>query len=255
MKSSQKVDEWLLDQFSQLANAQACVDPPTKKIAIISTPRCGSTFLCESLASTGRLGNPSEWLNPRRMAAYGRYFGLDRVDLKKYLMFVISHTTTSNGVFSLNFHVDQYIYWRKQKIDPLAMGFDRVLYISRRDKIAQAYSYAKAMVTDQWRSEFEPAQVVDVADIRNGQILDALKMQSVWDETYSRHLDRHVHARFVYEEMIKNPTEQFRKAMDECGVDHRGIDNFMSGTAIQRNEQDQARVLAFRTYLGCIKTY
>lgn len=246
-----KLDDWYCKQFEKLAAKSPYRNSPCKKIAIISTPRCGSTFICESLSKSGKFGDPSEWLNPRRMAVYARYFGFSQLHLQNYLEFVMARTVTENGIFTLNFHIDQYMYWKDQNFDPLSLGFDHIIYLYRRDKVAQAYSYAKALVTDQWRSTMEPIQTVEASKISNLQILNALNMQCIWDEIYANHLAQYVRTTFCYEEVVNKPAEYFHDILMACGIDHDDICIFNSGLEVQRREEDQARIEEFHRYLGC----
>jgi trehalose 2-sulfotransferase len=101
---------------------------PTTSYLICTTPRSGSTFLCEALASTGVAGRPEEYFQqlvatglPRRpidyleglvatgMPAFGAPDGDHRVDplfdprrfaaFDDYVSWVLGTATTSNGVF------------------------------------------------------------------------------------------------------------------------------------------------------------
>ena len=249
--TGKNIDEWISDQLSKLAHKPPRTTPPTKKIAIISTPRSGSTFFCESLGSTGRFGLPSEWLNPHVPSALLTNFKQVGTTLREYLNFVVARTTTDNGVFTLNFHVDQYLHWKKRNFDALSLGFDRIIFIYRRDRIAQAYSYAKALATNQWRSTLEPTTKRTPEQITNAEILKALHAQNAWDEFYLERLDKHVHARYCYEEVIADPERHFRDALAVCGIEHQDIAQFNSGLDIQRKDEDLARIREFRRYLGC----
>lgn len=73
-------------------------------------------------------------------------------NFQNYLDFVLKKTTSLNGIFAVNFHVDQYQnLLRNHRIDLFKLNFDRVYYLSRRDKLGQALSLTKAIITDQWR--------------------------------------------------------------------------------------------------------
>src|SRR5215470_9144261 len=149
------VNDWYVEQFRELDRRPARRSGPAKRIAILSTPRSGSTFFCESLAGTGLFGKPEEWLNPRRVEACRQLRGGETINLGDYLGYVLNRTTSDNGVFSIKIQIDQYQSWKDQKnFDPFDLRFDAVFYVYRRDKVAQAHSYAKAVMTDQWRSYF-----------------------------------------------------------------------------------------------------
>ena len=247
---NRNLDTWMRDLFEDLGKRSSRVARPSKKVAIISTPRSGSTFFCESLSGTGRFGEPREWLNPRQVGAFARYSGQKVIKLQEYLKFVMERTTTANGVFSINFHVDHFIYWKKRKYDPFSLGFDRVFYIYRRDKLAQSYSFAKARVTDQWFSLVEPVRKVDPIEISNSKILNALALQCNWEDVYARHIRHHVHESYCYEEVMANPDDHFRSVLAACGIEHLDIEKFHSGLDVQRQDGDIARLKDLKKYLG-----
>ncbi len=79
-------DELLMDLFSDLdGRPDFPVKDIRKKVALVSTPRCGSSMFCDILKRTEKVGDPREWINPRYVEAYGKYFGLNNIDLGQYL--------------------------------------------------------------------------------------------------------------------------------------------------------------------------
>lgn len=125
------------------------------KYAVISTPRVGSTMFCRKLEETGRLGWPVEWINDRYASAMIEEVGAMRAD--EYLDLIIRGSATENGVFGINFHVHQYRSWKKLGFDILDLRFSKIYWVERRDRFAQAFSFAKGLKTDLWSKEFEIA--------------------------------------------------------------------------------------------------
>src|SRR5262245_40755420 len=73
---------------------------------VCSSPRCGSTYFCELLASTGVLGIPREYLN-----VAGGWGQLDRkrpTDLRLLLDRVLRAGSTPNGIYALKVHADHF---------------------------------------------------------------------------------------------------------------------------------------------------
>ncbi len=244
-----KTTEALLsDRLSEL-RAAADGPPADIKIAVISTPRCGSKLFCESLASTGRFGQPREWMNPRYLKAYAQVFGVKDVTARDYLRFVMSKTTTANGVFTLNFHVEQYMSWRKKGIDLLDLKFDKLFYVFRKDKLAQALSLAKARLTDQWTAGIEPRRNVAAPEIKTSAILRALHDLSVQEEFYDAHLARHVDCTYCYEDYAASDA-CFHDVLERAGIEHRDVASFSSGRIQQRGDDDAARLRDLVAYLG-----
>ncbi len=102
-KSNELIDDVFADIINRPEGPQ-----PKRKVAIISTPRCGSSFFCLSLANTGKFGYPMEWMGTDWIAGYARRFGINKVDLRKYIRFIQSRTTSSNGLFSMNIHTHHH---------------------------------------------------------------------------------------------------------------------------------------------------
>jgi LPS sulfotransferase NodH len=160
---------------------------------VCATPRSGSTLLCESLRKTGVAGNPLEFFEalpetgvPRCPLDY--LAGLDDpealglvagappsaappysdlrgcADYAEHLARVRASGTTPNGVFGAK------IMWahlvdlgRQLGSDDLAalvdeqFGRPRFVWVRRRDTVRQAVSLWRAMQTQSWRAENEPA--------------------------------------------------------------------------------------------------
>lgn len=246
--SRQSVDEWYDNQFRQLQARPSAGVAVSRRIAVVSTPRCGSTLFCNALGSTNLFGLPEEWFNPRRIEAYARFAGLESVDLGRYLNHVIDRTTTPNGVFSVNVHVDQVEHWKRKGLDILKLRFDCVIYLARRDKISQAYSYAKALETDQWRSEFKPRREFVPAHLGNLRLMRSLQQVVDWDTTFTGQHAHGVTARFDYEDYAADPGV-YREALRRCGIDCPDDCRFENSLSVQRDGADLARIAAFRAYL------
>ena len=222
---------------------------PKKKIAIISTPRCGSKYFCESLASSGRFGRPLEWMNLNYIAAYPRQLGLKDVPLNQYFEFILAKTTSRNGVFAINFHVDQYRYWREKNVDLLRFGFDKLYYVFRKDKLAQALSFAKAGRSGQWRSTDTAIRDTSAAQIGNSEILLALHNLSVHEDYYKAHLAKHVQHEYCYEDYTASDA-CFRDVLADNDIEHQDIKDFSCDVAIQRAGDDVRRIGDLMSYMG-----
>jgi len=126
---------------------------------LCSTARCGSNLVSDMLHQTGMAGDPLEYLNGRYMAGWLRSQGApedSKVNVARYLADMESRRTTPNGHFGIKVHFEhlQALYKTalKQAI-PFLQGFDRIILLRRRDKIAQAVSLHKARVTQIWSSQ------------------------------------------------------------------------------------------------------
>lgn len=129
---------------------------PTRRYLIVGEPRCGGSMLAEALRLTGQAGVPLEYLNPRLVKVFAERHGLtDRTTLlRQYISFLLRRRTTPNGVFMLKALIAQIVPFHRR--GPAAVQFlrkfERVVLIHRRDKLAQAVSFYRAVRTDAWTS-------------------------------------------------------------------------------------------------------
>lgn len=240
--------EWSLERFREMQRRPSSAVPVSKRIAVVSTPRCGSTLFCSSLESSKLFGSPSEWFNARQIEDFGTVWGLENVHLGRYLNHVIEKTTTPNGVFSVNFHVGQYDFWKEQGFDIMSLHFDKVIYVHRRDKIAQAYSYAKALKTDQWQTLFAPRQEIGPEGVSTAQVLELAAKIAEEDLRFNRTFAPVIAARYAYEDYVADP-EIYREALAVCGIDCPPSVRFSTALTKLGNDDDAARIAAIKAYV------
>jgi LPS sulfotransferase NodH len=242
-------DEILYDLFADLdkKNEDTNFGPPQKKIAIISTPRCGSSLFCDLLRNTQQLGDPKEWINVRYLAAYSKYFDLQNIDFQQYLAFVIKKTTSNNGCFSINFHVSQYVYLKNKGFDIFKLNFDHVYALSRKDKLSQAYSLSKARITDQWSAATKKVSAIDQS-IPTSHIFKSLAHIAESEELYEKDLKSKTTAEFVYEDFINlAETTAFEQIFNDCGITENT--DISSDFSKQRADGVPVELLKLKQYL------
>jgi LPS sulfotransferase NodH len=145
------------------ANAAASHDTPgnptTLSYVIVAQARTGSTMLEERLRARG-LGTPFEYLNPRLMALLARrWSGRETLPFARYLEQLKANRTTPNGVFGFKCLVTQVeaTFTSGAEARGFLLGFDRIVILCRRDKLAQAVSALRAEQTGQWTSALAPS--------------------------------------------------------------------------------------------------
>ncbi|WP_082048407.1 Stf0 family sulfotransferase [Candidatus Methylopumilus turicensis] len=136
----------------------ASVSQPKQRYCIASSPRSGSTLISKMLLTTHLAGDPKEYLNPLLMHAWHR-ISHQPILLNEYIKQIESRRTTENGAFGIKIH------WRhlenlsktidSRKINSLINNFDKFIFVRRRDKLAQAISYYKAVTTGVFHSDQE----------------------------------------------------------------------------------------------------
>jgi len=159
--------------------------PPAKcrfTYLICSTPRSGSWLLSTGLDATGCAGRPSEYFSPTYVKAYLDRIGLDADSMRRldYMQFLRHRRTTSNGVFGMKMHFSHLssVITRPSARREFLRRFDRLIFLTRRDKLAQAVSFWKTQLTQVYRVDAE--QSATSAPLQEGydfaRIVDRLRM-------------------------------------------------------------------------------
>lgn len=149
---------------------------PRRTYVIASTPRTGSTLLCQALGETGRIGRPVEYLNPMQLRDWevrlgapasrwrhqplsGPFLALvgpgwTDARLRAHLDRVRARRTGPTGWFGLKLHAHHKRRWFGD--GPLPLGDVTWIRVIRRDRVAQAVSWARALQTHQWATSQRP---------------------------------------------------------------------------------------------------
>ena len=143
------------DVFINLVCKRQLLQPSSEQIikpkvtyAIVTSPRSGSTYFCDLLESTGIAGYPTEHL---RLAAQelARYCDFDYLRLLHNLL---QYRTTDNGVFGTKLISHFLFEFQQTRFDfkQIFSSLDKFIFLTRRDKLAQAVSLVLAQQTDIW---------------------------------------------------------------------------------------------------------
>jgi trehalose 2-sulfotransferase len=161
-----------------------------KSYIIASLPRSGSQFLSGELWKTGVLGAPCEYLFP----AYDMRPMMNRLRATSpadYIAKLVACRTSPNGVFGMNVHI--------QHFNPFLRGYPALLdvlepltfiHTTRRNKIAQAVSMAKAYQTSTWTSL--QTRAVSSPTIYNRDLIercieDLTQQEQEWEQWFVDH--------------------------------------------------------------------
>ena len=140
----------------------------SKCLLLVCAPRSGSTYLCDLLASSGKCGHPGEWIHDYNLPVFMEKAGVSDLsrELEKFLLFVFEHGTR-NGVFSIKIMYTAIMHllkladrWQElgnqERLQMFLKTYFKdsiVLFLERRDKLAQAVSYYKATQSGRWHSD------------------------------------------------------------------------------------------------------
>lgn len=131
---------------------------PTARLrpyAICCAARSGSTLLCDLLRRSGKMGVPEEYLNPEHLAAemaprLGAQSSDGTVVAATYLRELIRRRTTPNGVFGIKVLWSQAERWLPSSTFRGLMARSDLIWLRRRDVLAQAISLVIAQQTQVW---------------------------------------------------------------------------------------------------------
>ena len=192
---------------------------------IAMLPRTGSTALCSLLEATGVLGAPREYLNPRGpLKPWARR--LSAFDLDEYVAALRRERVTPNGVFAL-----KTLYPDLEPLlqrGPLSESLGRlsVVYLTRRDLVAQAVSAYIAAASGVWhrdpqgdlfrsRGGGDPDPPYDEAAILDER--DALlRQQEAWESFFSEHSIEPL--RITYEQFVADANGTVAAIAEHVGV-------------------------------------
>jgi LPS sulfotransferase NodH len=178
-----------------------------KSLLILCTPRCGSTLFAEALNSSGRLGWCEEWFNYDYFDAYSQVTG-NTFTLSSYTDYIAKKAIRNTGVFCLKWHIGQLVSMNEDfHLGIESMDFNHVVYLYRRDKIAQAVSLLRAVTTEQFRS-YEPVNG-EVKFTRTG-VASALESITKFDDFTRKYLWRYIDKAYAYEDFKRLDTPQER---------------------------------------------
>jgi LPS sulfotransferase NodH len=150
------------------------VHPANRSFIIATAPRTGSSLLAEALSATGRAGTPNEFFDivPANEQHWERRYAVPQTAC--YVDHIVQATRTANDMFGFKLHWHQIPALRRRLIEAMPatatpgpiQGPDnrpvydlisrrfpgiRFIWLSRRNKVAQAISYYRAANTKVWR--------------------------------------------------------------------------------------------------------
>ncbi len=221
----------------------------TRLLVVASVERTGSTLLCSLLRQTGLAGTPVEYLNiqTHNFSKFRRRYGVPRlrfiyrpfgwirmltgrfawrniswfepVSYRQYLAEIARVNTTSNGVFGIKMHWNQY---KRHMLDlNLTADFWNVpvkwVRISRQDEIRQAISFVRAAQSNSWNSNME---------IKRDPIYDGASIAAALERITSENADWQTYfeqnniqpLNISYEQLTREMDDTVRRVMDFIGT-------------------------------------
>ncbi len=201
--------------------------PPLRPYLLATAPRSGSTYLSHVLWRTGCLGAPLEYLNFDPNGPYG-FASASPAEQRKLWHAALRTRTSPNGVFGLkgfpiqfeDVHASNPGLLREVMRTILPPGtVKRVVRLRRRDRVAHAVSYARAMLSGVWRKEQEHAAMVQpgysqVAVERAANLVEA--QEKAWSQMFAEM--RIEPLELWYEDVVATPEDAVRQVAEYLGV-------------------------------------
>lgn len=213
---------------------------------IAAIPRSGSTLLTHLLWRSGALGAPLEYLN-EPLAKYAmQRLGFSELNLA-YWNAIQSVRSSPNGVFGWKMFWANYIELATARPEFIPfIRADRVIFVSRRDKIMQAVSYAKANKTGIWFKGAHGAEDTAVAhdDIEKAYY-SLIAQERYWDAFFQKAQVNPL--RLSYEDICADPyiaVSEVGRYLD-VAVDGQVKLEYVRVPDIQRSSQEASLAAAY----------
>jgi LPS sulfotransferase NodH len=230
---------------------------------VCSTQRSGSTLLCELLRATDVAGAPDEYFERLRGTGLPRqprqYFEDPSVqdiaarltptvpghpeqpgEFEHWFRYVLQRGTTLNGVFGAKMmwnYLDEFKLRMAELPGMSDLSFNerleavfpglKIIFMRRRDKVAQAVSLWKAIQTQQWRTESESGSEEVEADEAPGVEYDYRAIEYLlnelhrWDARWEDwfHATGREPIRVFYDEFTSARAATIGRVLDALGID------------------------------------
>jgi len=200
---------------------------PELPYLLASVPRAGSTYFSHLLWRTGCLGAPLEYLNFLPLSPYG--FAATSAELQQQLWrSVLRRRCSTNGVFGLKVFtaqlqkLDQENPALLQDVMAVMLPRDRprhVIYLRRRDRVAQAVSFTRAALSGVWRKDQERSDPVPM-EYSDERLEAAEREIAAQEQVWARMFDdlRITPLCMWHEDAFADPAAATKQVADYIGV-------------------------------------
>jgi LPS sulfotransferase NodH len=200
--------------------------------AICTEPRSGSTYLTRLLVSTGVLGLPREFFNPRgKLPKETSGYGPDRM-----IEAVLTYGRTDNGVYGVKVFTDTFANPAQDWCKVLPnLSF---IHFEREDLLGQAISWTRAVQTGVYVSTDAPSgeAFYDAAAI-GYFLLEGARRQARWRLFFAR--NGLAPLRLSYEGLVADPAGAVAAIAALVDAPQARIDPGRVGLEVQRDALSQ----------------
>ncbi len=219
---------------------------PLLRVMIATIPRSGSTQLGIALWRTGSFGAPLEYLN-LAMRAHDMIPRIGNGDTLQYWSALEQLRTTRNGVFSFKAFITDFSQIAKHA--PALrrrVKSDSTVYLTRRDKVSQAVSWARAIQTRRWFALGKDHAPPTYSRENIESALQLIKShEKRWEMLFD--LTECPPIRLFYEDFFNTPCEAVDRLLSSLSIDRRGAETFnVPDFEIQRDNLSAQWIKRFR---------
>jgi trehalose 2-sulfotransferase len=200
---------------------------------LLASHRSGSSLLCDLLSKTGVMGQAAEFFLHWRGHSH---LGWDFSDYPAYIQRVIDETTTPNGVFGVKlmtgnsgglkgFHerLEPFpLFSKLTDVEKVCAFFPNLhgLFLTRRNKIAQAVSWRKAVQNEHYHSTPEkpmPATPLKYDFAAIDHLVSEIMMEEAAHQAFLDEMGIIPHT-IVYEDFMQDMEGTVRGILDFLGI-------------------------------------
>jgi trehalose 2-sulfotransferase len=210
---------------------------PTFRYAIFAQQRTGSYWLCDVLTNGLNFGVPTEYLHALNIRQIGSRLA-ERALIKDKTNFTVDEylnaiekirTSPRSKRFGIKIQPIELVAIFKNDISKMCQlisRYDAVIYLYRKNKLAQAISTTLAMATHKWISD---GNDYDISNIELNNLIPLLSL-NLHRHTNEDHLMKTIRSKTnncvlvtSYEEMFANRDEFLRKVFCVLGAEAESL--------------------------------
>ncbi|MDE4912805.1 Stf0 family sulfotransferase [Methylobacterium sp. 092160098-2] len=224
---------------------------PKISYVLSSSPRCGSTYLAALISQTKTLGAPHEYLAEDNFRMMQVRF--QTPDDHSTMREIVRRRTSELGVFGVKLHANQLAQLRYMQSLGHNFEISKYVFIQRKDRIRQAISYAKAVLSQEWiaienyshpESGTINSNKIDV----EGMLGNIDRENNDWLAFFS---DKGIDPLIVfYEDVLENPQCEVDRIAQWLGVPSGQVDQSKVPLKRQSNEETEEIIRSFRAKVG-----
>ena len=204
-----------------------------KSYVICTTPRSGSNLLCGLLTSSKILGKPNEVLNVDSVLRpfcekHNLFEDNFQISMNNYLNCAREKRHSKNNVFGVKILFDQLEPLLDSKEVRQLLQTSKLIWLVRKDVVAQAVSMYIAKATDEWDSIDEQRNKGNESKSRRDKVqydgkkinnyLDYLVKQNLqWLKLFS--VNQIEYLQVYYEDLLLSPQQVCQDICKFCGVE------------------------------------